>query len=89
MDRLALTYLQVSEARVLQLQYQFQTMCRGSKGMLKYLADVKTVMDELVVIDNLIQDPNVVRHLSAWVLNTIMPFVQLLKFSRNYLLLKS
>ncbi|KAF3785352.1 hypothetical protein EJ110_NYTH28107, partial [Nymphaea thermarum] len=47
---LATTYSQVSEARFLQLRRQFQDIKRGTRTVLEYLNEIKSVSDQLAAI---------------------------------------
>ncbi|KAF3772706.1 hypothetical protein EJ110_NYTH57204 [Nymphaea thermarum] len=53
---LATTYSQVSEARFLQLRRQFQDIKRGTRTVLEYLNEIKSVSDQLAAIGHPVSD---------------------------------
>lgn len=59
---LALSYLQVSESCILQLRCQFQKMKRSNK---KFLADLRMVTDQLVIIEEPMFDKDIVHRALA------------------------
>ncbi|KAF3778269.1 Retrovirus-related Pol polyprotein from transposon TNT 1-94 [Nymphaea thermarum] len=58
---LATTYSQVSEARFLQLRRQFQDIKRGTRTVLEYLNEIKSVSDQLAVTGHPISDKDKVQ----------------------------
>ncbi|KAF3785989.1 hypothetical protein EJ110_NYTH24011 [Nymphaea thermarum] len=58
---LATTYSQVSEARFLQLKRQFQDIKRGTRTVLEYLNEIKSVSDQLAVIGHPVSDKDKVQ----------------------------
>ncbi|KAF3784821.1 hypothetical protein EJ110_NYTH26738 [Nymphaea thermarum] len=58
---LATTYSQVSEARFLQLRRQFQDIKRGTRTVLEYLNEIKSVSDQLAVIGHPVSDKDKVQ----------------------------
>ncbi|KAF3792624.1 hypothetical protein EJ110_NYTH11173 [Nymphaea thermarum] len=58
---LATTYSQVSEARFLQLRRQFQDIKRGTRTVLEYLNEIKSVSDQLAAIGHPISDKDKVQ----------------------------
>ncbi|CAN6466198.1 unnamed protein product [Victoria cruziana] len=62
-NMLANNYSQVSEARIVQLRHQFHNFRRGSKKIMDYLAEVKTVCDSLAVVESPISDREQVQHI--------------------------
>ncbi|KAF3772281.1 hypothetical protein EJ110_NYTH58092 [Nymphaea thermarum] len=53
---LATTYSQVSEAQFLQLRRQFQDIKRGTRTVLEYLNEIKSVSDQLAAIGHPVSD---------------------------------
>ncbi|KAF3793861.1 Retrovirus-related Pol polyprotein from transposon TNT 1-94 [Nymphaea thermarum] len=58
---LATTYSQVSEARFLQLRRQFQDIKRGTRTVLEYLNEIKSVSDQLAAIGHPVSDKDKVQ----------------------------
>ncbi|KAF3771482.1 Retrovirus-related Pol polyprotein from transposon TNT 1-94, partial [Nymphaea thermarum] len=58
---LATTYSQVSEARFLQLRRQFQDIKRGTRTVLEYLNEIKSVSDQLAAIGHPVGDKDKVQ----------------------------
>ncbi|KAF3773242.1 Retrovirus-related Pol polyprotein from transposon TNT 1-94 [Nymphaea thermarum] len=58
---LATTYSQVSEARFLQLRRQFQDIKRGTRTVLEYLNEIKSVSDQLAIIGHPVSDKDKVQ----------------------------
>ncbi|KAF3778366.1 Retrovirus-related Pol polyprotein from transposon TNT 1-94 [Nymphaea thermarum] len=58
---LATTYSQVSEARFLQLRRQFQDIKCGTRTVLEYLNEIKSVSDQLAVIGHPVSDKDKVQ----------------------------
>ncbi|KAF3772091.1 hypothetical protein EJ110_NYTH56747 [Nymphaea thermarum] len=58
---LTTTYSQVSEARFLQLRRQFQDIKRGTRTVLKYLNEIKSVSDQLAAIGHPVSDKDKVQ----------------------------
>ncbi|KAF3773674.1 Retrovirus-related Pol polyprotein from transposon TNT 1-94 [Nymphaea thermarum] len=58
---LATTYSQVSETRFLQLRRQFQDIKRGTRTMLEYLNEIKSVSDQLAAIGHPVSDKDKVQ----------------------------
>ncbi|KAF3775616.1 hypothetical protein EJ110_NYTH50017 [Nymphaea thermarum] len=58
---LATTYSQVSEARFLQLRRQFQDIKRGTRTILEYLNEIKSVSDQLAAIGHPVSDKDKVQ----------------------------
>ncbi|KAF3773019.1 hypothetical protein EJ110_NYTH56384 [Nymphaea thermarum] len=58
---LATTYSQVSEARFLQLRRQFQDIKHGTRTVLEYLNEIKSVSDQLAAIGHPVSDKDKVQ----------------------------
>ncbi|KAF3782542.1 putative receptor-like protein kinase [Nymphaea thermarum] len=58
---LATTYSQVSEARLLQLRRQFQDIKRGTRTVLEYLNEIKSVSDQLAATGHPVSDKDKVQ----------------------------
>ncbi|CAN6452825.1 unnamed protein product [Victoria cruziana] len=58
---LANSYAQVSEARILQLKWQFQSLRKGTKSINNFLADMIVITDQLVAISSPISDKEMVQ----------------------------
>nr|VVV76891.1 unnamed protein product [Nymphaea colorata] len=58
---LATTYSQVSQARFLQLRRQFQDIKRGTRTVLEYLNEIKSVSDQLAAIGHPVSDKDKVQ----------------------------
>lgn len=53
---LARNYSQVLEERVVQLKNQFHNLYRGSKKIMDYLMEMKTVCDSLAAVESSVSD---------------------------------
>ncbi|CAN6459960.1 unnamed protein product [Victoria cruziana] len=58
---LANSYAQVSEARILQLKWQFQSLRKGTKSINDFLADMRVITDQLAAIGSPISDKEMVQ----------------------------
>lgn len=56
-------YLQISKARIMQLKHTFHNLCRGSKRIVDYLAEVKDICDSLAAIGSPISDKEWVHYI--------------------------
>ncbi|CAN6467715.1 unnamed protein product [Victoria cruziana] len=74
-NNLAHTYSQASEARILQLKWQFQSMRKGNKSINDFIVDMRHVTHQLAAIGSSISDKEMVQQ----VLGSLGPEYQIFR----------
>ena len=64
-EALARTFASQSQARVLQLRMQLQSVHRGDKSINEYMQSIRTIVNNLAAIGNPISDPDLLIHVLA------------------------